>query len=331
MAVSRMAFDLAPYDIVPFADGNVMVAGGEDFGDLPDLGGPTWEVFEPAMNRFRLGGALPTDIAVDPRVATRLPDGRVLFLNEDHSTTLFDPEVGTFARAARTVHDAFYDTAVSLADGRVLFTGGQHGDGYVRAAEIYDPGTASFAATGSMGTAREGARAVLLRDGRVLVIGGDQGTELGPHTGATDRVLASAELFDPATGRFSPTGSMHEGRTGFAATLLPDGRVLVTGGLANSGEELATAEVYDPAAGAFSRTGQMTDSRFLPVAVLLPEGRVLITGGDEAETTELFDPASGSFSRGPLESSNGAQGAFVLVDGRVLIAAGDGMAQVYTP
>ena len=96
----------------------------------------------------------------------------------------------------------------------------------------------SFAQTGSMGTAHGGGTATLLSDGRVLVAGG---------RGVDGKVLASVEVFDPATGKFSPTGSMGTARQGSVSVLLPDGRVLISGGQDGNAEFLASAELYDPA------------------------------------------------------------------------------------
>ena len=119
-------------------------------------------------------------------------------------------------------------TATTLADGRVLVAGGYDAhDQAVASAVIYDPATDTFSPTGSMAAARGLHTATLLADGRVLIAGGGHPSWVGPQA---DPYLASAELFDPATGTFSPTGSMAIRREGHTATLLTDGRVLITGG-----------------------------------------------------------------------------------------------------
>ena len=157
-------------------------------------------------------------------------------------------------------------SATLLADGRVLFAGG-----CTTAAELYDPATGTFTPTGSMAETRAASAATLLIDGRVLFTGGYNCAPAGQ-----DGTWASAELYDPTTGTFSPTGSMAAPRQQHAATRLADGRVLIVGGLSGSppataGEVilasyrtaevdafLATAEVYDPNTRKFSKTGSMS-------------------------------------------------------------------------
>ncbi|WP_375758441.1 kelch repeat-containing protein [Corallococcus exercitus] len=185
--------------------------------------------------------------------------------------------------------------------------------------------------TGSLAGLRAGHEAALLPDGRVLVMGGDR---------ADNEFLATAELYDPATGTWGPTGSMADARWQFTATLLPDGRVLAVGGL-NSPDFLATAELYDPATGTWSPTGSMQDRRSGHTATLLPDGTVLVAGGISdiggRVREEVYDPATGTWSpTGAMAEARWAHTATLLPDGKVLVAGGFGppsmaTAELYDP
>ena len=186
-------------------------------------------------------------------------------------------------------------TATLLKNGKVLIAGGAKGlgmtDTILAEAELYDPATGKFTFTGSMTAARLSAAATLLSDGRVLIAGGNGCSEPklctnGSFGGGEER-LASAEIYDPATGKFTATGSMGSPSWSGNATLLPDGRVLV------SGPDFPP-ELYDPTTGKFGATGQSVDIKSPVTSTLLPNGKVLLTG--YAASPQLYDEGSGKFT-----------------------------------
>jgi hypothetical protein len=265
--------------------------------------------------------------------ATRLPDGRVLVaggLVNDRldgqrlaAAELYDPRDGTWTATGAMTEKRFGHSATLLANGRVLVAGGYLGSGlgYLDTAELYEPATGKWMATGSMTASRGGHSATLLPNGTVLVVGGagdDDTMEGGPRS-------ATAELYDPVSGRWTATGSMTNGRMGFTTTLLPDGTVLAAGGDGT----FVTAEHYDPATGRWTATSPMAEGRFGHTATLLPDGRVLVTGGcacsdpGAVATAELYDPAVGSWtSTAPMGASHIFHAATLLADGTVLIVDG---------
>jgi hypothetical protein len=172
------------------------------------------------------------------------------------------------------------------------------------------------------GAGRTRHTATLLEDGRVLVLGGMRGAEPIPVTAEEFRIWASADLYDPATGKLAATGSMTAPRWKESATLLPDGKVLVAGGINGTGV-LRSAELYDPQTGKFSRTGQMTVARLDDMATLLPSGLVLLVGGDVHEqrsSAELYDPQTGRFARtGTMTLTTKVDTATLLANGSVLV------------
>jgi WD40 repeat protein len=158
----------------------------------------------------------------------------------------------------------------------------------------------------------------LLPNGKVLVAGGLDGSGS----------LASAELYDPAKGNWTATGSLGDARIFHTATLLSNGKVLVAGGLDVSGS-LASAELYDPAGGTWSATGNLGAPRVNHSATLLPNGRVLVAGGADNNgplaSAELYDPANGMWTAtGSLATASFRHTPTLLPNGKVLVAGGIG-------
>jgi hypothetical protein len=165
-----------------------------------------------------------------------------------------------------------------------------------------------------MTEARNSPTATLLADGRVLVTGGRNWDADGNLV-----ILASAEIFDPATNTFERLSTpMNDSRWVHTATRLQDGRVLILGGL-TQGRGLASGEVFDPVTREFTGVGAMAHARNYHTATPLPNGQVLIVGVD----TELFDPAASEFqSTGALTTERFGHNAIALPDGRVAILGG---------
>jgi hypothetical protein len=213
-------------------------------------------------------------------------------------------------------------TATLLNNGKVLFVSWCYtGTGFAcipADAELYDPDTGTFAATGNRNF--EGAdTATLLPNGKVLITRGYPPAE--PYR-------SWAELYDPWTGAFTAAGYAETNHSVPTATLMMNGKVLLAGGDIGDGDGGSfIAELYDPATGAFSKTGNMTVGREQHTETLLPDGSVLFAGGhlvaDLAASAEIYDPIQGAFTRTPnMPTAHELHTATLLSDGTVLIAGG---------
>jgi Galactose oxidase, central domain len=196
-------------------------------------------------------------------------------------------------------------------------------------AETYDIAAVTFTATDSMSTGRYGHTATLLTDGTVLITGGIKSSD-GNDGGIS---TSTAEIYDPSSNTYTPTGTMEAVRDLHAATLISNGKVFVTGG----DFTLPSAEIFDPATRTFSATGSMGVRRSAHAATQLRNGEVLVAGGATTEqcirldacgvtaTIELFDPATGTFTPyGSMHIGRSARTATLLTDGEVLLAGGEG-------
>src|SRR5215475_5752822 len=226
---------------------------------------------------------------------TLLPDGRVLIAGGDSSydtsdaessAELYDPATGTFMRTGSMSTARARHTATLLPSGKVLIVGGGPRAGCCSdaraSAELYDPATGTFAATGAMTVERSGHTATLLSDGKVLIAGGSRLV-----AGSGTLLLATAELYDPSTGTFAATGDMHEPYCD-TTTLLPSGKVLITRGyfydLPTDTEYFVRhAELYDPSTGTFTFLGGTIASHLGGTATLLLNGKVLLAGGIDGD------------------------------------------------
>ena len=235
----------------------------------------------------------------------------------------------TFVKTGAMTTARFGHTATLLSNGKVLVVGGAaDSNNGLASAELYDPTTGKWTETGSMNEARCYHTATLLPNGKVLVTGGIK--FLGHFL---DRALASAELYDPATGKWADTGALTTERMNHTATLLPNGKVLVAGGSIYDGNicTISPAELYDPATGKWAETGEMNTARAGHPATLLPNGKVLVSGGknslatsDSLASAELYDPATAQWTEAGAMFFTGRcdHTATLLANGKILVAGG---------
>jgi large repetitive protein len=274
----------AYFTLTLLEDGTVLVAGGNTAA-----AGTTAEIFSPKAHTFTQARGM--NCAHSFHTATLLETGTVLVAGGSSSACaeLYDPISGSWFVVGNTTAVRFAATATPLPSGLVLVTGGNNssaGGTTTNSAEVFNPATALFTATGNMVAARAFHTATLLSGGTVLIAGGENGTQIS----------STAELYDLTSGTFTATGNMTMTRQGHTATPLPSGSVLIAGGQTSTGPT-NSAELYNPTTGKFTATGSMAVARANGAAVLLSSGDVLIVGGNVANTeAEIYNPNTGQFS-----------------------------------
>lgn len=277
-------------------NGQVLVAGGYGSDGSPVASS---ELFNPATGTWTTTGSM--NFARANFTATLLQNGQVLVAGGDNdgfgtilaSAELFNPATGTWTLTGSMSTTRFAYTATLLSNGRVLVAGGASiSSSGLASAELFNPATGTWTTTGSMNVARTGHTMTLLTNGQVLVAGGEA------NSSATS-TQARAELFNPATGAWTTTGSMHTARYLHAAALLSNGQVLVAGGLTPVGTNgdvtaVASAELFNPVTGTWSTTGSLNNGRRAHTATLLTNGQVLAAGGVGCSlicnSAELYTP-----------------------------------------
>src|SRR3569833_2280664 len=292
------------------ANGQVLAAGGNDSKGYSNGA----EVYDPVAGTWTPTGSM-TAVRFN-HTATLLPNGKVLVVGFGSAgfkassiTELYDPSVGTWSVTGSMSTPRFSHTATLLPNGKVLVAGGTINElgGPTDTAELYDPTTGVWSPTGSLAATRTNHTATLLPNGTVLVAGG--ATFTGTSGGsALVAVVDSAEVYDPASGTWSPTGRMSAPRWLHTAAVLPSGKVLLAAGQSFTlpygvygdalYETLATTDLYHPASGTWTAAASLAHARYWHTQTVLPGGVVMVTGGfadqdpnqSVANSVELYYP-----------------------------------------
>lgn len=236
---------LAP-TVTPLTDGRALIIGGtpETCSGVP---ASSTELFSPSGGT---GGAFTpgpaTHMPRSQHQATRLQDGRVLVTGGMlggkmiADAEIFDPSPGLFAVVGKLGQARAGHCASLLPSGAVLITGGGDNSGSLSTAEVFDPATKKFSTTGAMTRRRRAHTSTVLASGHVLIAG-------GYDEGSSPKDLDAAELYDPATGTFSPTAPLPAARQNHDAARLEDQSVLLLGGGTLTSGPLAGGVRFVPA------------------------------------------------------------------------------------
>jgi hypothetical protein len=295
--VNTMSTSRVDHTVTLLLNGEVLVTGG--YSDTTNAQ-PSADIYFVANNVFNPVTAQMTTPRAE-HAATLLANGTVLITggNDNSGNTLasaeiFDPTANTFTATAQpmnSVRQAHH--ADLLPNGKVLISGGLDGNNNALAsAEIYDPVAGTFTPTGNMTTARGNHSSALLYTGQVLVAGG----LTGPGSGLV--LTPTAELYNPATGTFTPTVNMSVARGHYAGILLGDGTDFISGGATLPAG--INADIYNPATQTFSVSGNFTAVQAGMREAVAPDGTVLLASGVNNAVPAVTVPNSELFYPAPL-------------------------------
>ncbi len=229
-------------ELVLLDDGRVLVTGGFLVRGQSYQIGAAVEVYDPATGEWQQAPNM--NVTHEYQAVVKMGDGRVLAaggraLNFDASdrVEIYDPATNEWTLTESMNFPQSFPVAIALTDGRVLVTGVSdlNADAPEPVSEVYDPDSGTWSETGPMQNARIFHTLTLLPDGRVLAVGGEN------TAGETNAPHLTTEIFDPRTDSWAPGPDLAEPRYDHSATLLPDGRVFLAGGI---GVNPVNDEVY---------------------------------------------------------------------------------------
>src|SRR2546421_118516 len=290
----------------------------------------------PATGTWKLTGSM--HVARYGHTATLVKNGKVLVAGGSGtiltSAELYDPTTGKWSLTGSLNVARENFKATPLPNGKVLVEGGIDSSGMALvSAELYDPTTGKWSLTGSMNAGRENHSAVLLSNGKVLVSGGDTGTQNNPYV----CTIASAELYNPTTGTWSLTGSLHVARRfDSPSILLPNGKVLVAGGDDGAGYTCQSSSHGSTSRStSFTGTGTSTHNTLSTVRYT-PSSPCFCP--HSLKSAELYDPTTGTWSlSGSMNVARSGNTQTRLSSDQVLVTGGRGSsgvlgsAELYTP
>ena len=258
-----------------------------------------------------------------------LQDGRVLIGGGAatdgsglRSAEIFDPDTGISTATDSTSNVRMGDTGTRLPDGRVaLASANQHSGDRTFPLEIFDPQTGTFSAVPAIPPFEKVSSTALLPDGNILAF---------CRSGA----IATITL---ATGEFVYNNKLAVPRGAYTATMLQDGRALITGGITD--RAVKDSEIYDPSSNVITKVGSLTHERFGHLALPLPDGSVFIAGGRKGDPStptqvtaaERYNPTNGSFLPAGSPGNEQIRAAAVLNSGNIFFILRNGDVILYNP
>ena len=310
-------------------DGRVLIVGGfdevddENEDEDEDEGEDQYvetlssaEIFDPDTGIFRFLDARMS-AGRGKHTATLLPDGRVLVVggndgvNAFDSAEIFDPETESFSLVSDTMEKSRYSHTVTPfylgQEFRLLVAGGSNKQKAIDSATFFNGVSQDFGRfdpvpdneENSLFQSRMNHGATLTNNDLVILTGGFSGA---PTAG---RRIAGIEIFDIAGGEFLEGTSLETPRSEHIAALLPDGRVLISGGVGNGSMILSGSEIYDPENDSVSAGSPLIHARSSAKTTVLEDGRIFVSGGNASadpfaprpvSSAEVFDSGTGDWA-----------------------------------